>query len=83
MLELCGSRNRQQSPYPFKRSAQTRYGPQKTGEVREEVQEIKDEWEDEEVEGNGGPKVEGETLIKCVDEMTCVTPLSYSMQCES
>ena len=27
-------------------------------EVREEVQEIKDEWEDEEVEGNGGLKVE-------------------------
>ena len=27
-------------------------------EVREEVQEIKDEWEDEEVEENGGLKVE-------------------------
>ena len=27
-------------------------------EVREEVQEIKDEWEGEEVEGNGGLKVE-------------------------
>ena len=27
-------------------------------DVREEVQEIIDEWEDEEIEGNGGPKVE-------------------------
>ena len=27
-------------------------------EVQKEVQEIKDEWEDEEVEGNGGLKVE-------------------------
>ena len=27
-------------------------------EVREEVQEIKDEWEDEEAEENGGLKVE-------------------------
>ena len=27
-------------------------------EMREEVQEIKDEWEDEEVEENGGLKVE-------------------------
>ena len=27
-------------------------------EVREDVQEIKDEWEDEEVEENGGLKVE-------------------------
>ena len=27
-------------------------------EVREEVQEIKDEWEDDEVKGNGGLKVE-------------------------
>ena len=29
-------------------------------EVQEEVHQIKDEWEDEEVEENGGPKVEGE-----------------------
>ena len=43
-------------------------------EVREEVQEIRDEWEDEEVEENGGLKVEEETLITCVDEMTCATP---------
>ena len=27
-------------------------------EVQQEVQEVKDEWEDEEVEGNGGLKVE-------------------------
>ena len=27
-------------------------------EVQEAVQKVKDEWEDEEVEGNGGPKVE-------------------------
>ena len=52
-------------------------------EVREEVQEIKDEWEDEEVQVNGGLKVEGETLITCVDEMTCATPLSHAVQCES
>ena len=39
-------------------------------EVREEVQEIKDEWEDEEVEGNGGLKVE-EIRSSCDDhEMT-------------
>ena len=52
-------------------------------EVREEVQEIKDEWEDEEVQVNGGLKVEGETLITCVDKMTCATPLSHAVQCES
>ena len=40
-------------------------------EVREEVQEIKDEWEDEEENGDHG---RGETLITCVDEMTCATP---------
>ena len=50
-------------------------------EVLEEVQEIKDEWEDEEVEGNGGLKVEGEPHTSCVDEMTCVTPLSHAVQC--
>ena len=51
-------------------------------EVREEVQEIKDEWEDQEVEGNGD-QGRGETLITCVDEMTCATPLSHAVQCES
>ena len=44
------------------------------GEVQEEVQEIKDEWEDEEVEENGGLKVEGEPHTSCMDEMTCATP---------
>ena len=43
-------------------------------EVREEVQEKKDEWEDEEVEENGGLKVEGEPHTSCMDEMTCATP---------
>ena len=52
-------------------------------EVREEVQEKKDEWKDEEVEGNGGLKVEGEPHITCVDGMTCATPLSQAVQCES
>ena len=52
-------------------------------EEQEEVQEIRDEWEDEEVEENGGLKVEGEPLITCVDEMTCATPLSQAVQCES
>ena len=42
--------------------------------VVEEVQETKDEWEDEDVEGNGGLKVEGEPYTSCVDEMTCATP---------
>ena len=50
-------------------------------EVQEEVQEVKDEWEDEEVEGNGGLKVKGEPHTSCVDEMTCATPLSHGMQC--
>ena len=49
--------------------------------MQEEVQEVKDEWEDEEVEGNGGLKVEGEPHTSCVDEMTCATPLSHAMQC--
>ena len=48
-------------------------------EVQEEVQKVKDE----EVEGNGGLKVEGEPHTSCVDEMTCATPLSHVMQCES
>ena len=43
-------------------------------EVREEVQEVKDEWEDEEVERNAGLKVEGAPHTSCVDEMTCATP---------
>ena len=50
-------------------------------EEQEEVQEVKDEWEDEEVEGNGGLKVEGEPHTSCVDEMTCATPLSHAVQC--
>ena len=49
--------------------------------MQEEVQEVKDEWEDEEVEGNGGLKAEGEPHTSCVDEMTCATPLSHAMQC--
>ena len=43
-------------------------------EVQGEVQEIKDEWEDEEGEGNGRLKVEGEPHTSCMDEMTCATP---------
>ena len=50
-------------------------------EVQGEVQGVKDEWEDEEVEGNGGPKVESEPHTSCMDEMTCATPLSHAMQC--
>ena len=42
-------------------------------EVREEVQGIKDEWGDEEDEENGD-QGRRETLITCVDEMTCATP---------
>ena len=45
------------------------------------MQEVKDEWEDEEVEGNGGLKVEGEPHTSCVDEMTCATPLNHAMWC--
>ena len=41
-------------------------------EVREEVQEIRDEWEEKE----NGDQGRGETLISCVDEMTCATHLS-------
>ena len=44
-------------------------------EVREEVREIRDEWEDEEEE-EIGDQCRGETLITCVDEMTCATHLS-------
>ena len=51
-------------------------------EVQEEVQEIRDEWENEEVEENGD-QGRGETLITCVDEMTCATPFSHAVQCES
>ena len=43
-------------------------------EVQEEVQEIKDERENEEGEGNGRLKVEGEPHTSCMDEMTCATP---------
>ena len=50
-------------------------------EVQEEMQEIKVEWEDEEVEGNGGLKVVGEPHTSCMDEMTCATPLSHAVQC--
>ena len=49
-------------------------------EVQEEVQEIKDEWDDEEVEGNGGLKEE-EPHTSSMDEMTCATPLSQAVQC--
>ena len=51
-------------------------------EVREEVQEIRDEWADQEVEGNGD-QGRRETLITCVDDMTCATPLSHAVQCAS
>ena len=50
-------------------------------EVQEEVQEVKDDLEDEEVERNGGLKVEGEPHNSCVDEMTCATSLSHAMWC--
>ena len=49
--------------------------------MKEEVQEIKDDWEDEEVEGTGGLKVDGEPHTSCVDEMTCATCLSHAVQC--
>ena len=49
--------------------------------MQKEVQEINDEWEDEEVKENGGFKVEGETHTSCMDEMTCATPLSQAVQC--
>ena len=53
-------------------------------EVRKEVQEIKDEWEDEEVEENWRTQGRRETLITCVDEMTCATPLIHAgAMCES
>ena len=52
-------------------------------EVREEVQEIRDEWEDEEVKENGRTQGRREALITCVDEMTCATPLSHAVQCDS
>ena len=46
------------------------YCPQGSGRVQEEMQEVKDECEDEEVEENGGPKVE-EIRSSCDDhEMT-------------
>ena len=51
-------------------------------EVQEEVQEIRDEWEDEEVKDNGD-QGRRETLITCVDEMTRATLLSHAVQCES
>ena len=35
-------------------------------EIQEEVQNVKDEWEDEEVEGNGGLKIE-RTRSSCDD----------------
>ena len=50
-------------------------------EVQDEVRQVKDECEDEEEDGNGGLKVEGEPHTSCVDEMTCATPLSHAMQC--
>ena len=43
--------------------------------MREEVQEIRDEWEDEDEEENGD-QGRRETLITCVDEMTCASHLS-------
>ena len=50
-------------------------------EVQEEVQVLKDERVDEDVEGNGGLKVEREPHTSCVDEMTCATPVSHAVQC--
>ena len=64
---------------PFRRSAQARYSLKLVEEVQEEVQEIKDDCEDEEVEGTGGLKVDGEPHTSCVDEMTCATCLSHAV----
>ena len=50
-------------------------------EVREEVQEIRDEWEDEEVEEKWRTQGRREPHTSCVDEMTCATPLSHAVQC--
>ena len=65
----------------FRRSAQLATALKEVEEVQEEVQKVKDEREDAEVEGNGGLIVEGEPHTSCVDEMTCATPLSLAMQC--
>ena len=79
---LWGSRSRQESPYPLWRSAQARYGPQ--GSARSAGGSARDErigrW--------GGwrewrTRSRIETLITCVDEMTCATPLTRAVQCES
>ena len=48
--------------------------------MQEEVQEVKDEWEDEEIEGNGD-QGRGRTAHFMRDEMTCATPLSHAMWC--
>ena len=48
--------------------------------MQEEVQEVKDEWKDEEDEENGGLKVE-EIRSSCMDGLTCATPLSHAVQC--
>ena len=45
------------------------------------VEEVQEEVQDEEVERNGGLKVEGEPHTSCMDEMTCATPLSHAVQC--
>ena len=47
-------------------------------EVREEVQEIRVEWENEEDEENGGLKVD-EIRSSCMDGMTRATSLSHAV----
>ena len=49
-------------------------------EKQEEVQEVKDEWEDEEVEGNGD-QGRGRTAHFMRGWVTCATPLGHAMQC--
>ena len=51
-------------------------------EVQEEVQEIEDEWEEEEVEGTGGLKVEEMIRSSCDDdEMTRTSETWATMWC--
>ena len=77
---VWGCKSRQESSYSCRRSAQVRNGHQRSGRsAGGRDKRWMGRWERREWR----TQRRRETLITCVDERTCATPLSHAVQCES
>ena len=77
---LWGGGSRQESPYPSGGVHRVATALTVVDEVQEEVHEVKDEWVDEDVEGNGGLKVE-EIRSSCDDHEMTRTSETWATRC--